>query len=135
MIDDAEVPSTELERQILEQLNETIRRRLELEAEENALRRLLTKIRNKSLKIKDVTRKNSVNRVLIEDRILEALRESEKGVSTAALSREILFRFPNVKPATFRSYLHRLNSRGLIEPVPTKVATWQIAQSSPKAIK
>jgi hypothetical protein len=122
----------QLERQILEQLDATSRRIRELQAEEQSLRRLLLKIRNKQIKAQDVTRKNSVTRILIEERILETLRRSQDGVSTAVLGREVAYFFPKLKGVTFRSYLHRLRTRGLIEPSPSRVAAWQLTKSDAK---
>jgi hypothetical protein len=115
-----------LERQILEQLDATARQLRELETEQESLRRLLFRIRNKAIKARDVTRKNSVTRVLIEERILETLRRSGQGVATKALGREVSYFFPKLKSATFRSYLHRLSARGLIEPAIGKTAAWQL---------
>jgi predicted transcriptional regulator len=126
--DESDASEAALEHRILQQLNETIRRRQELEAEENSLRRLLVKVRNETLKSKDVTRKNSVNRILVEDRILDMLARSKQGVSAANLGREALYFFPNLKPATFRSYLHRLSTRGVIEPAPGRMATWRLTE-------
>jgi hypothetical protein len=118
------------ERKILEQLGATSRRLRELEAEQASLQRLLVQIRNKAIKARDVTRKNSVTRVLIEERILETLRRSERGVSTAVLGKEVSYFFPKLKGATFRSYLHRLSTRGLIEPALGSVAAWQLSNKS-----
>jgi hypothetical protein len=119
-----------LERRILEQLDATTRRLRELETERDTLRRLLVEVRNKAIKARDVTRKNSVTRVLIEDRILQTLRRSEQGVSTAILGREVSYFFPKLKGATFRSYLHRLSARGLIEHTVGKIATWQLTENA-----
>lgn len=115
-----------LERKILEQLGATSRRLKELEAEQASLHRLLVQVRNKAIKAQDVTRKNSVTRILIEERILDTLRRSERGVSTAILGREVSYFFPKLKGATFRSYLHRMRTRGLIEPAVGMVAAWRL---------
>jgi len=123
------VSKNDLEFQVLEQLREITRRRAELEAEERGLLSLLAKVRSKTVKTREVTRKNSATRILIEDRILETLRRAPEGVPTRVLGREVAYFFPSVKGATFRSYLHRLSARGHVEPAQGRTAAWQLTKT------
>lgn len=125
-----DIQPEDIEAKILEQIRALIQRRQEIDAEENALRRLLIKVRSETVKAQDVTRKNSATRILIEDRILETLRRAPEGVSTSVLAREVAYYFPRIKGATFRSYLHRLSVRGLVEPAQGRLASWQLSKTA-----
>jgi len=86
----------------------------ELRLEQNALKRQLMKARWETHALKDVSRKNSANRVMVEQRVLEELRSSGKAVSTAALYKAALIANFELKENTFRTYLHRMKEKGLI---------------------
>ena len=87
----------------------------ELEAERSALRRQLAKARMENNNLRDVNRRNSASRVMIERRVLEALTDSVKPLSTRKLySFGQLANF-DLKEGTFRTCLHRMKIKGLIE--------------------
>lgn len=123
--------SRQLERKILVEIDDIDRRFEALRQERTALQRLLVSVRAKTVGMPDVTRKNSVNRIVIEEKILSVLRNSERSEPTKKLFREVLNTHPSVKAATFRSYLHRLQSRGLIEPALAR-GFWQMSADDPK---
>lgn len=86
----------------------------EMIIQRRGLENLLLKARREEVVAKEVTRKNSVNRILVEANILDAL-----GRGTAVTHRRLLSNasaeFYFLKPITFRSYLRRMKERGLIE--------------------
>ena len=61
------------------------------------------------------TRKNSMNRVLAENAVIEALRKRAHSMSTAELYQEALVTNYRLKENTFRSYLHRMKNAGIIK--------------------
>lgn len=85
-----------------------------LTQEKLALQRQLMKARKEKLEIRDVSRINSINRVLIENKILKALAESTGGLSTKRLLKEVKEIEFHIKDSTFRSHLHRLKQKGQI---------------------
>lgn len=97
---------------------EAIERRIrELEFEKHALSRQLAKARADRTGLKFTTRKNSMNRVLAENSIIEKLRTATKPVPTKELYHNALFTNFDLKETTFRSYLHRLKNTGVIKTV------------------
>jgi hypothetical protein len=106
---------TLLETHLLAQITSVEQEITKLEAERNTLRDILLKVRRENSKLRDVTRKNSFDRILIESRIMNLLRAASKPVPTSRLwwtAQEIN---PRLRNTTFRSHLHRLKSKGLIE--------------------
>ncbi|MDB5478821.1 MAG: hypothetical protein JWM96_1316 [Alphaproteobacteria bacterium] len=96
----------------IEQIEKKIK---ELTSEKSALQRLLMKYRSEKIAFRDVNRKNSVNRVMIENKITEALRLARKPLRTDALyslARQIDFQ---LKANTFRTHLHRMKAKNLIQ--------------------
>lgn len=118
-----------IERQLLDQIDDIGRRITELEAEQAALRRLLAKVRFKGAVVKGVTRRNSFRRIAIENRIIEILGESGRYVSGSEVFRQIKMNNRSIKPSTFRSYLHRLKEKGLIESSVSRRGYWIIAKN------
>lgn len=118
-----------VEAQLVEQLAEIERKISDLEAERDALRRLITKVRHRDLATRDVTRKNSFDKILIESQIIEDLRRSRWPVAAATLlqnARSVKF---GLKDSTFRSYLHRLKLAGAISPVPSRPGHWRLSDA------
>jgi len=87
----------------------------QLAQEKAALERQLLRLRRENLETNDVNRKNSINRIIIEDEIIKILKNSEKSVSTKNLRLFSTYISGNVNESTFRTYLHRMKLRGLIE--------------------
>lgn len=106
---------TLLETHLLAQITSVEREITKLGAERDTLRDILLKVRRENSKLRDVTRKNSFDRILIESRIMNLLKAASKPLPTSRLwwaAQEIN---PRLRNTTFRSYLHRLKSKGLIE--------------------
>jgi hypothetical protein len=105
------------ERRLMREIEELERRIKDLTQEKLALKRQLMKARQKDISLKDVSRKNSANRVMIESRILEALSENSKACYTKFLYKEALRVNFELKENTFRTYLHRMKEKRLIRSV------------------
>ncbi len=95
---------------------EQIERKInELSQEKYALQRQLLKARRENFGLQDVNRKNSIARVMIENRIIEALKASKEPLNSDKLFNEALNANFSLKEATFRTYLHRMKNKGTIE--------------------
>ncbi len=111
-------------RREIEEIERQIR---ELTHEKQALERQLLKARRASTALSDVSRKNSLNRILVEEKILDALRATNKSLSNSQLYRETRKIDANLNASTFRTYLHRMKVRGLIVSAGTN-GHWKAAQ-------
>jgi hypothetical protein len=109
-----DAPLSYYENRLMREIEEIDSRIKELTEEKSALSRQLMKARWENDSIKDVSRKNSVNRVMIEQRVLDALKASSKACSTSILYKEALKANFELKENTFRTYLHRMKEKGLI---------------------
>ena len=104
------------------------RRIHELESERATLQRLIMKVRKENLATREVTRKNSIGRVLVENAILERINEVPgRSVRTNDLWRAASATDLRLKQSTFRSHIHRLKGRGLIESA--GFARWRATQA------
>lgn len=115
---------TPLEAKLIQELTAIETRIAELEGEKRTLQRLLSKVRQEALVNRDVTRKNSFDRIVIENVILRRLSEVTRPLHTEALLSEARTVTHNLKANTFRSYLHRLKLRGLIQS--SGRGTWEL---------
>lgn len=116
---------TYFEKRLTRELEDIEARIMELEEERRALSRQLAKARAEREGLKFTTRKNSANRVLAENAVLQALRDTTKPLSTQELYRQARLTNYDLKEATFRSYLHRMKKRGDIRTA-GHVGRWQI---------
>lgn len=82
--------------------------------DKSALERQLIIARRENTDIRDVSRKNSIDRVMIEKRVILALG-GNKTKSTYALYKEAKEINFNLKENTFRTQLHRMKNKGIIE--------------------
>lgn len=101
----------------------------ELTQEQAALKRQLVKAKRDTALLDGVTRKNSATRIMVENRILAVLKNSEQSLSSARLFREALFVDFQMNHNTFRTYLHRMKNRGLIK-LSGKSGMWVVAPDS-----
>src|SRR5947209_8511156 len=104
-----------LENHLLAQITSIEQEMSKLATERDTLRDILLKVRRENSTLHDVTKKNSFDRILIESRIMNLLKAASKPVPTSRLwwaAQEIN---PRLRNTTFRSYLHRLKSKQLIE--------------------
>lgn len=119
---------TYFERRLTRELEDIEARIRGLEDERLTLSRQLAKARAEREGLKFTTRKNSANRVLAENAVLQALRGNTKPCSTQELYRQARLTNFDLKETTFRSYLHRMKKRGDIQTA-GHVGQWEIAKS------
>jgi hypothetical protein len=118
--------ATLLEARLHEEIAEVERKIRLLELERETLRRMLLKARqqNELIKRTDVTRKNSVNRVLVESSVLQSLTEASRPKRTGKLYDDARLIVGNLRENTFRTILHRMKKRNLI--VPAGMGKWRV---------
>jgi len=97
----------------------------ELNQEKMALQRQLVKARREGAGIADVNRKNSVTRIMIENKVIEALKGSAKPLNSRALYIAAQYVDFQLKSTTFRTYLHRMKNKGMIVYA-GKVGVWKL---------
>lgn len=102
-----------------------------LTSEKSALQRQLAKARAQRTGIQNVTRKNSINRVLAENAVVSALRDSKKALSTSDLYRFALSTNFDLKQTTFRTYLHRMKNKELIKTA-RQTGYWELPATKEK---
>lgn len=103
-----------------------------LEQEREALRRVLYAARKRELGAQEVTRSNSLSRVMAEGAILDRLRQSRPApVSVTQLQIVAGGAVYGLSESTFRSHLHRLKARGLIES--PRRGWWRIKPEQPSS--
>lgn len=102
-------------KRLMREIEEIDRRMDELRQEKHALERQLINARWETHALRDANRKNSAVRVLVEERILGALREATNPLSNTDLFRIARMANRELKETTFRTYLFRLKEKGLIE--------------------
>ncbi|MBT4464223.1 MAG: hypothetical protein HOL66_15685 [Rhodospirillaceae bacterium] len=110
---------------LLKQLEEIGYQITDLTAEKLAIQRLLQRIRHDNLSTREVTRKNSFDRILIENKILKILKEYGKPVSSKELYDQCCTINHNLKQNTFRSHLHRMKRDMQIQPVKHRRGWWE----------
>lgn len=103
-----------LERALTQELSEVEARIKELQDEAAALRRQIGKAAAKRHGLEFASRKNSLNRVLAENSVIEALRDAQGPLSNDSLFKKARLTNTSLKPNTFRTYLHRMKLRGAI---------------------
>jgi hypothetical protein len=115
-----------LEAQLLRELKSIERRLAELRSEKDTIERLIISVRRSDPVVSklDVTRKNSMKRVLVESVVLESLKKSKNGRKTYELLAEMKMIDPELNSSTFRSTLHRMKERGVIAS--PKVGLWEV---------
>jgi hypothetical protein len=119
--------AADLEKRILEEIADRERKVRELQDEIEMYRRMLLKARqqNELTRRVDVTRKNSVNRILIENAVLQSLKQTGRIRGTRSLYRDACLMVSTLKESTFRTILHRMKNRGLISSASN--GKWQIS--------
>lgn len=126
----SEASESYYERRLMKEIEELEARIKELTQEQIALKRQLTKARLKDVSLKGITRKNSANRVMIETRVLKALKSHAKAYPTALLYKEGLQVNFDLKENTFRTYLHRMKEKGLVRSVGRGL--WRLSELAEK---
>jgi len=110
-----EKPGIHVENAIARQIADVDKRIRSLTEEKHALERLLLKTRHDNVLGREVTRKNSVSRILVENQILRDLRNSKKPLSNRDLYISVVSVLMSVNESTFRSYLKRMKDANLIQ--------------------
>jgi hypothetical protein len=101
----------------------------ELLQRRRALESTILKLKREDLAAKEVTRKNSINRILVEKSILDQL-QSGRFVSSRSLYMNAQASFYFLNNSTFRSYVRRMKERGLIES--NRVGNWRLVPQQAK---
>ena len=117
------------ERRILKDIEEIESRIKALEAEKIGLQRVLTRLRKETVSSREVGRRNSINRVLVEAQILERLKANKKATPSQDLfdaAKAVIF---YLKESTFRSYLSRMKKKGLIKNQGSQRGIWVLDKS------
>lgn len=117
-----------LERALAQELSEVETRIKELQDEAAALKRQIGKAAAKRQGFEFASRKNSLNRVLAESSVIEALREATGPLSNGTLYRKARQTNLSLKENTFRTYLHRMKLRGVILTA-HKAGEWKLPDS------
>jgi hypothetical protein len=97
--------------------------------EKKALERQLMQLRSRDAKLKDVSRKNSVNRVLVESEIVETLTRKGRPITSKDMFRIVQASLGTLNENSFRTYLHRMKLRGLIESTGERGA-WRLPSNN-----
>ncbi len=118
------------ERRLLQEIDEIEIRIKEFQNQKQALKALLVKSQRDDIIVRQITRKNSADRILMETRILNTLRASKHPVHNSTLYKAALSVDTHLKKNTFRSYLHRLKKRGDIKNPNNRSGQWVIVPNS-----
>jgi len=105
-----------LEESISKKMSEIDNKIKELTNEKNALERLLLNARRENVQHTEAVRRNSTNRILVENSILKMLRRSPSPVSNRDLYLNARTAVYNLKDTTFRSHIKRMKDAGKIIP-------------------
>jgi DNA-binding transcriptional ArsR family regulator len=100
---------------LLAQLAEVNADITKLTAEKEALERLIIRIRDGRARVLDVTRRNSLDRILVESKVYEIVSGHKTPVLGRYIFEEIVSILPSMKSSTFRSHLHRMKDKGIIK--------------------
>jgi hypothetical protein len=109
-------PDELMERRFLALLAEIEVGIAKLTAEKAALQQLIIRVRDKKSKTIDVTRRNSIDRLLVQDRILGVMQKIKTPIFGGYLFDAVRSIVPGMNNSTFRSHLHRMKNRGMIKP-------------------
>ena len=122
--------TSDLEAPLLAELARIEKSIAALEVQRTALQGMITRYRQESIPLRDVSRKNSFKRIITEKKILETITMSPPHTRADAIFRAACTVHFGLKESTFRSYLHRLKERGLIEPSTVR-GYWKLARMGP----
>jgi len=117
------------EDRLLNELAEIDQKIADLQGERRTIERLILRARRENVEGKDVTRKNSLGRVLIERAVIESLTATGQPMRGRVLFERAKNVDYTLKDVTFRSHLRRMNQRGLIERVRGSTGVWVLAKS------
>lgn len=119
-----------LERQLLAEIATKDREIALLRSEREVLERVLYNARKREIGGHEITRSNSIGRVMAETAILKSLEgRSRAGVDVRQLELTARTAVPGLAQSTFRSHLHRLKARGMIEA--PRRGYWRLVEDKP----
>ena len=123
--------AAEVDKKILQEIADRRRQIASLQREIDTYERMLFKSREQQALIKrtDVTRKNSIKRILIENSVINTLKTSGRPRGTHNLYMDAALIVGSLKQGTFRTILHRMKGRELITSVGE--GKWQIGPGAP----
>ncbi|MGE0037573.1 MAG: hypothetical protein AB7S93_18305 [Xanthobacteraceae bacterium] len=106
----------QLESVLLQEIDDISTQIRELMHQKQSVERMLLKARQQSELVKhsDVTRKNSINRILVEGSIAQTLGRKKSPVRARDLYQNARLMVPTLRENTFRSHLFRMKARGII---------------------
>ncbi|MFY7835948.1 MAG: hypothetical protein ACOVQ0_06665 [Novosphingobium sp.] len=107
--------ATYYERRLQAEIEQIEARIKDLTQEKHALQRQLMKARQQGAGLADVNRKNSVNRIMIENRLIDALKTANGPLNAGQLLTAARYVNFELNENTFRTYLHRLKKQGIIK--------------------
>lgn len=113
-----------LESRILAQIAELERHVAGLLQEKAGLQRVLTRLRRERAGGQEVGRRNSVDRVLVEARLLDYLRRENRAIPSSELYEAAKEVHPRLKETTFRSHLHRMKQKNIIGNAGHRRGVW-----------
>ena len=119
---------SDLEKSLVLQISDIERRIRELQEERAVVERLLLKTRKERVASKEVTRRNSVQRILVESEILEALKGSNRPLSGKELFTRVRRVVFNLNYSTMRSHLRRMKERGVLKKLPGYGGNWTLPE-------
>lgn len=107
---------SQLENTLLIQIENISGQIRELLQQKHSLEQVLVRARQQSELVRrtDITRKNSINRVLVEGSIRKSLQDAKEPVRTKDLYQDARLMVPTLRENTFRSHLFRMQKRGLL---------------------
>ncbi len=114
MTSERDVQPSYYERRLQQEIEAIELRLKELTAERDALKRQLIKARWENHQLRDVNRKNSASRVLVEQRVIDALEQAKKPMTSSQLFEVAKLANFELKENTFRTHLHRMKQKGVI---------------------
>jgi len=118
-----------LEKHLLSEIAKLERRQAETELELRTLQRLLLMARKRKISKTQVTRSNGIQRVMVEQTILDHLTSAgRRGLPSRQLYMAGQKTVSDLGRSTFASYLRRLQERGLIES--PEYGLWRLTNPS-----
>ncbi|WP_316173483.1 MULTISPECIES: hypothetical protein [unclassified Bradyrhizobium] len=122
--------AAEVDKKILQEIADRRRQIATLLSEIDAYEKMLIKSREQQALISrtDVTRKNSIKRILIENSVINTLKASGRPRGTHTLYMDATLIVGSLKQGTFRTILHRMKGRELI--ISVGEGKWQIGPAA-----
>jgi len=102
------------ERRLMSEIEDIEQKIKTLSMEKEILLKQLHKARMEKEGLQFSVRKNSTNRILIENSVLMCLKDRGGKAKSDELLHQALFVIDSLNPNTFRTYLNRMKQKGLI---------------------